>query len=118
DFDDYVRIDGGYNAGLSGWINGDFDLSGGTDFDDYVLIDLGFNSQNGTLRRAMNWTSGDDRSLASMNNPALQKLIEHESKFGLEYRQHFLAAAPEANCSFALLSVTGAAILKRSRRSS
>jgi hypothetical protein len=44
DFDDYVRIDQGFNNSLTGWSNGDFNYDGVVDFDDYVLIDLGFNS--------------------------------------------------------------------------
>jgi hypothetical protein len=49
DFDDYVRIDGGFNGGLAGWLNGDADGSGFVDFDDYVLIDLAFNAQGDVL---------------------------------------------------------------------
>lgn len=49
-FDDYARIDSGFNNGSSGWVNGDFDLNGVINFDDYALIDLGFNSQAGSLR--------------------------------------------------------------------
>jgi hypothetical protein len=49
-FDDYARIDSGFNSGSSGWVNGDFDLNGVINFDDYSLIDLGFNTQVGSLR--------------------------------------------------------------------
>jgi hypothetical protein len=48
-FDDYSRIDTGFNNNLSGWINGDFDLNGVINFDDYALIDLAFNTQGGLL---------------------------------------------------------------------
>jgi Ca2+-binding RTX toxin-like protein len=48
-FDDYVRIDRGFNNRSSGWTNGDFDGNGAVNFDDYVLIDLGFNTQGATL---------------------------------------------------------------------
>ena len=48
-FDDYVRIDIGFNAHLTGWSNGDFNYDGVVNFDDYVLIDIAFNQQNGTL---------------------------------------------------------------------
>jgi hypothetical protein len=44
-FDDYARIDSGFNNGPSGWLNGDFDLNGVVNFDDYALIDLAFNTQ-------------------------------------------------------------------------
>ncbi|MBC8105221.1 MAG: hypothetical protein H7Z14_01410 [Anaerolineae bacterium] len=45
DFDDYSRIDGGFNVGRTGWTNGDFDYNGIVDFDDYSLIDQAFNTQ-------------------------------------------------------------------------
>jgi hypothetical protein len=44
-FDDYARIDNGFNNGLSSWLYGDFDYNGVVNFDDYALIDLAFNSQ-------------------------------------------------------------------------
>ena len=45
-FDDYARIDSGFNNGRTGWINGDFDYNGVINFDDYALIDLAFNTQS------------------------------------------------------------------------
>jgi hypothetical protein len=45
DFDDYVRIDVGFNTGRTGWLNGDFNGSGSVNFDDYVLADIAFNTQ-------------------------------------------------------------------------
>jgi hypothetical protein len=48
-FDDYVRIDLGFNTALSGWNNGDFNGDGAVNFDDYVLIDVAFNTQSGVL---------------------------------------------------------------------
>ena len=95
DFDDYVRIDNGFNTGATGWLNGDFDFSGVIDFDDYVLIDLGFNTQNGTLRRAQAYLSGDDRSRAGMDDPALQAIEQHFTQFGNDYAGRFLSAVPE-----------------------
>ena len=50
-FDDYVKIDTGFNTGLTGWLNGDFNFSGSVNFDDYVLIDVAFNSQGSPLNR-------------------------------------------------------------------
>jgi hypothetical protein len=55
-FDDYVRIDNGFNNHLAGWMNGDFDENGLVNFDDFVLIDLAFNTQGQTLTRAMRQT--------------------------------------------------------------
>lgn len=42
-FDDYARIDNGFNNHLTGWQNGDFDGNGRINFDDYALIDSSFN---------------------------------------------------------------------------
>ena len=50
-FDDYVKIDTGFNTGLTGWFNGDFNYSGSVTFDDYVLIDTAFNTQGAPLSR-------------------------------------------------------------------
>ena len=51
-FDDYVRIDTGFNQHLTGWGNGDFNLDGVVNFDDYVLIDIAFNAQGAVLSHA------------------------------------------------------------------
>jgi hypothetical protein len=45
-FDDYVRIDTGFNNHLTGYSNGDFNYDGVINFDDYVLIDIAFNQQS------------------------------------------------------------------------
>ncbi|CAN5554138.1 hypothetical protein BH09PLA1_BH09PLA1_18290 [soil metagenome] len=44
-FDDYARIDNGFNNGLTGFSNGDFNYDGVINFDDYAIIDLAFNTQ-------------------------------------------------------------------------
>ncbi|MBC8106257.1 MAG: proprotein convertase P-domain-containing protein [Anaerolineae bacterium] len=49
DFDDYSRVDAGFNNNRTGWFNGDVDGNGIVDFDDYSLIDLAFNTQLGVL---------------------------------------------------------------------
>jgi hypothetical protein len=95
DFDDYSRTDSGFNTGGSDWLHGDFDYNGHVDFDDYSLIDLAFNTQTGTLRRAMSYLEGGDRSDAGMNEPALRIVMEHFSQFGSSYASSFLNAVPE-----------------------
>jgi hypothetical protein len=50
DFDDYSRIDSGFNNGGTDWFHGDFDYNGHVDFDDYSLIDHAFNTQGAALR--------------------------------------------------------------------
>jgi hypothetical protein len=48
--DDYVRIDSGIAAGLSGWSNGDFNYDGKINIDDYTtVIDANIGNQNGTF---------------------------------------------------------------------
>jgi hypothetical protein len=94
-FDDYVRVDNGFNHQLSGWANGDFNYDGKVNFDDYVLIDLNFNEQGNSLGRALSYLDGSDRSDNGMDSPALRKVEEHFSLFGSDYAEHFLAAVPE-----------------------
>ncbi|CAN5562542.1 hypothetical protein BH09PLA1_BH09PLA1_00960 [soil metagenome] len=66
-FDDYARIDSGFNNHLSGWVNGDFDYNGSINFDDYALIDLAFNTQQPQgLRNMLNWAGGDDEKRQNM----------------------------------------------------
>ena len=48
-FDDYARIDNGFNNGGNEWFEGDFDYNGVVNFDDYSLIDQAFNTQTGVL---------------------------------------------------------------------
>jgi autotransporter-associated beta strand protein len=46
--DDYVKIDSGIAAGLSGWSNGDFNYDGTINIDDYTqFIDANLPNQNG-----------------------------------------------------------------------
>jgi hypothetical protein len=95
DGDDYARIDNGFNFGFGGWLNGDSDLNGFVDGDDYALIDLAFNVQSGTLRQAINWISGDDRSIDMNSSPALRRVMGHWMTFGVPYGDAFLASVPE-----------------------
>src|SRR4029079_7317329 len=95
DFDDYSRIDAGFNNNRTGWENGDVDYNGIIDFDDYSLIDQAFNTQSGTLRRAMSYLDGGDRSDDGMNTPALQFVEPPFARFGNAYAQSFLANVPE-----------------------
>jgi hypothetical protein len=114
-FDDYVRTDNGFNNNHTGWLNGDFDGNGQVNFDDYVLIDLAFNVQDETLGRAIGFLDGGDLNTSTMNDPALQALLQHLSQFGEAYGQHFLAAVPEPTT---LAPLAGLACLlgRRARR--
>jgi autotransporter-associated beta strand protein len=114
-FDDYVKIDTGFNTGLTGWVNGDFNYSGGVSFDDYVLIDISFNQQGGTLSRAIDWISGDDRSESGRTATGVAEVIEHFEEFGAAYGQAFLAAVPEPS-SMLILGVPALAGTVRRRR--
>ena len=131
-FDDYARIDIGFNQHLTGWANGDFNYDGVVNFDDYVLIDIAFNQQNGTLSRAIDWISGDGRSgsgrtdfgelgsteLAEVSRAAtgVQMVIEDFERFGLPYAQNFLAAIPEPQSLLVIAGVQAlACTFRRSR---
>ena len=116
-FDDYVRLDIGSSQHYTGWTNGDFNYSGSVNFDDYVLIDTANNQQSGTLARAVDWISGDDRSPANLDDPALRMVADHFDRFGAEYGAAFLAAVPEPTV-FGVLLGFGVAFSRRRRRSS
>jgi hypothetical protein len=46
--DDYIKIDSGIAAGLTGWSNGDFNYDGKVNIDDYTtIIDANIGNQNG-----------------------------------------------------------------------
>ncbi|CAN5710945.1 hypothetical protein BH09PLA1_BH09PLA1_03240 [soil metagenome] len=110
-FDDYSRIDNGFNSGGTDWLHGDFDYNGVVNFDDYSLIDLAFNSQNGTLARATSYLDGGDRNRADMKLPALAMVRDHFDRFGEVYAQGFLNSVPEP----AMASVLIPALLLRRR---
>jgi hypothetical protein len=114
-FDDYVRIDNGFNNHLSGWLNGDFDLNGTINFDDYVLIDLAFNTQTGTLGRALSFLDGSDRSAHGMSDAALRRVQQHFEQFGEAYARGLLAAVPEPTALVFAGVVTLAAMSARRR---
>jgi hypothetical protein len=115
-FDDYVRIDNGFNSHLSGWTNGDFDLNGVVNFDDYVLIDLAFNVQSGTLRRAPELVDHGADGIVGPDAPALRSVREHARQFGADYAQAFIAAVPDPACATALFIASLAHGSMRRRR--
>ncbi|MBC8108104.1 MAG: PEP-CTERM sorting domain-containing protein [Anaerolineae bacterium] len=116
DFDDYARTDGGFNNNRTGWFNGDFDYNGIVDFDDYSLIDGAFNTQSGTLRRAMSYLDGTDRSNQEMNGAALGLVREHFAQFGNAYASSFLNSIPEPTSALALSGLAASAASRRRRR--
>ena len=115
-FDDYVKIDTGFNTHLTGWLNGDFNYSGAVNFDDYVLIDIAFNQQNGTLSRAVDWISGDDRSGSDRAAIGVSEVIDHLNQFGSAYGAAFLAAVPEPTAAVGLVAFCSANALRRRPR--
>jgi autotransporter-associated beta strand protein len=51
--DDYVKIDSGIAANLTGWVNGDFNYDGKVNIDDYTtVIDANVGNQNGVFPTA------------------------------------------------------------------
>jgi hypothetical protein len=84
-------------------------------FDDYVLIDIAFNQQNGTLSRAIDWISGDDRSESNRAATGVQIIINHFEQFGAAYGQAFLAAVPEP-MTISLLAPLVLSLRRRRRR--
>ena len=82
------RIDAGFCAGRSGWLNCDFDLNGHVDFDDYALIDLAFNAQNGTLDPMVLLVQGEDVPQEDLQSPGLQRLQSQVDQLGSGILDH------------------------------
>ncbi|CAN5586273.1 hypothetical protein BH09PLA1_BH09PLA1_26980 [soil metagenome] len=116
-FDDYSRIDSGFNSGGSTWFQGDFDYNNQVNFDDYSLIDNAFNTQSGSLRQAIAYLDGSDRNDSHMDTPALELVVEHFAQFGEGYAQGFLNAVPEPTSALALSGLAVLAASSRRRRS-
>jgi hypothetical protein len=90
-FDDYARIDAGFNSGATGWLNGDFNEDTRVNFDDYALIDNAFNYQGGSLGQAAAYMQGGNSSASFGSAPGLQKVHDHWLEFGSSYRQALMA---------------------------
>ncbi|CAN5503943.1 hypothetical protein BH09PLA1_BH09PLA1_11380 [soil metagenome] len=117
-FDDYSRTDNGFNSGGTVWSQGDYDYNGQVNFDDYALIDLAFNTQGGSLRRAMSYLEGNDRSGMGMDSPPLQIVQSHFAQFGEAYASSFLNAVPEPTSIGLFTGLAALAAGKRRRRRS
>jgi hypothetical protein len=96
-FDDYARVDSGFNNGRSGWLNGDFDYNGLVNFDDYSLIDNAFNTQGSQILSAAGDPAGPgfDRTIVAVSlgnnvssiNDAGAFLTGHEADFAQDMQQ-------------------------------
>jgi hypothetical protein len=75
-FDDYARVDSGFNNGRSGWLNGDFDYNGLVNFDDYSLIDQSFNTQGAVVLSASGPLAGPagDRQIVKISLSQAQRM--------------------------------------------
>ena len=70
---DYEAIDNGFNMGLVGWQNGDFNGDGKINGDDYTMIDNAFNTQ-GSVSFA-DGSAGPTEMIASVPEPMSTALI-------------------------------------------
>src|SRR5206468_5905120 len=69
--DDYVRIDNGISAGLTGWSNGDFNYDGKVNIDDYTTV---IDANIGTQGAPFLATEGID-SVSAVPEPAASALL-------------------------------------------
>ncbi len=68
--DDYVRIDSGIAAGLTGWSNGDFNYDGKVNIDDYTtVIDANIGIQNGVFPTGNGIKAGGTVSVSAVPEP-------------------------------------------------
>jgi hypothetical protein len=82
-------------------------------FDDYVIIDINFNEQNGTLRRAVDWISGDDRTESGRAATGMEAVVDHFEQFGVAYGHAFHAAVPEPAAPLTALLLCAARTRRR-----
>jgi len=80
-----------------------------------VLIDINFNQQLGTLSRAVDWISGDDRSVAGLDSSGMSEMLAHLDQFGSTYGAAFLAAVPEPALGFGATVIALALAGRRTR---
>ncbi|MGH7179661.1 MAG: hypothetical protein ACREJC_19960, partial [Tepidisphaeraceae bacterium] len=111
--DDYAYIDGGFLLNFTGWLNGDYDYSGGKpDLDDYALIDGAFLLKNGVLIEALTWLEGGGVGLIGAG-VALGKVEEHFGQFGPDYATALFAATPEPSISTLAVLAAGTVLTRR-----
>ncbi|MGH7176545.1 MAG: hypothetical protein ACREJC_04110, partial [Tepidisphaeraceae bacterium] len=115
--DDYAFIDGGFLLNFTGWLNGDYDYSGGKpNLDDFALIDGAFLLKSGVLVEALTWLETGGHGSPG-EGPALEKLAQHFDQFGAEYATALFASVPEP-CAPALLVASVGILTSRRRRQS
>ncbi|MGH7178168.1 MAG: hypothetical protein ACREJC_12370 [Tepidisphaeraceae bacterium] len=103
--DDYAFIDGGFLLNLTGWLNGDYDYSGGKpNLDDYALIDGAFLLKGGVLSEVLGFIENGFAGEFSRGE-AIDQFTSHLEDFGPEYAGALLSAIPEPGLS--VLAATG-----------
>ena len=98
--DDYIKIDSGISAGLTGWANGDFNYDGKVNIDDYTtVIDANIGTQGAPFPDASGIGSATAMSLSVMSDAGAAGGV---------------SAVPEPGMLIAPLA--GALMLRRRRR--
>jgi hypothetical protein len=69
--DDYMQIDQGASAGLSGWFNGDFNYDGMVNIDDYMLIDGTVVIQGPSLGSAAGVLDENEENITAVPEPMM-----------------------------------------------
>jgi autotransporter-associated beta strand protein len=85
---DYVRIDQGLAANLTGWSNGDFNYDGAINVLDYAsIIDSNIGNQNGVFFTGSGLDGGGPSELAAVPEPAIVSIFGLAAALGLLRRR-------------------------------
>jgi hypothetical protein len=64
--DDYIKLDNGVSAHMTGWSNGDFNYDGKVNIDDYTIIDSNIRTQGAPIATDMGTSETNGEVVAAV----------------------------------------------------
>jgi hypothetical protein len=117
--DDYIRIDNGISAHLTGWANGDFNYDGKVNIDDYTqYIDANIGIQGAPFPTASGLLAGGDSLATDAGSPGQTVALTGSilsTRTGLGGIGAQAVPEPASGASLIAMSLLGAAQLRRRR---